>query len=50
LVKGKSITEALKISGKAIAEALGRFPLSKAYCAVLGQELRRSISNIAIWD
>lgn len=41
LVKGKSVTEATKISAKTITEASGGLPPSKKYCAVLGQELIR---------
>lgn len=38
LVKGKSIDEALKISNKAVAEALGGLPKVKMHCSVLAEE------------
>lgn len=38
LVKGKSIDEALKISNKAVAEALGGLPPVKMHCSVLGEQ------------
>lgn len=42
LVKGKSIDEALKISNKAVAEALGGLPKIKMHCSVLAEEALRS--------
>jgi nitrogen fixation protein NifU and related proteins len=42
LVKGKSIDEALKISNKAVAEALGGLPPIKMHCSVLAEEALRS--------
>lgn len=38
LVKGKSIDEALKISNRAVAEALGGLPPIKMHCSVLAEE------------
>jgi nitrogen fixation NifU-like protein len=38
LVKGKSLEEALKISNKAVAEALGGLPPIKMHCSVLAEE------------
>lgn len=38
LVKGKTIEEALKISNKAVAEALGGLPAKKRHCSVLAEE------------
>lgn len=38
LVKGKSIDEALRISNKAVAEALGGLPKIKMHCSVLAEE------------
>ncbi|MFH0877766.1 MAG: Fe-S cluster assembly scaffold protein NifU [Candidatus Omnitrophota bacterium] len=42
LVKGKSIDEALQISNKAVAEALGGLPKIKMHCSVLAEEALRS--------
>jgi len=42
MIRGKSTSQALKISEQAIAEALGGLPPPKEHCAVLGQELIRS--------
>ena len=42
LVKGKSIDEALKISNRAVAEALGGLPPIKMHCSVLAEEALRS--------
>ena len=38
LVKGKALEEALKISNKAVAEALGGLPPIKMHCSVLAEE------------
>ena len=38
LVKGKTIDEALKISNRAVAEALGGLPPIKMHCSVLAEE------------
>ena len=42
MVKGKSIEEALKISNKAVAEALGGLPAIKLHCSVLAEQALRS--------
>jgi len=42
MVKGKSIEEALKISNKAVAEALGGLPPIKMHCSVLAEEALKS--------
>jgi nitrogen fixation NifU-like protein len=38
LVKGKTIDEALQVSNKAVAEALGGLPPIKMHCSVLAEE------------
>ncbi|PIP16774.1 MAG: iron-sulfur cluster assembly scaffold protein [bacterium (Candidatus Ratteibacteria) CG23_combo_of_CG06-09_8_20_14_all_48_7] len=38
LVKGKPLDEALRISNKAVAEALGGLPPIKMHCSVLAEE------------
>ncbi len=38
MVKGKTIEEALKISNKAVTEALGGLPKIKMHCSVLAEE------------
>ena len=42
MVKGKTIDEALKISNKAVAEALGGLPPIKMHCSVLAEQALRS--------
>ena len=42
MVKGKTIEEALKISNKAVVEALGGLPPVKMHCSVLAEEALRS--------
>lgn len=42
LVKGKTIEEALKISNKAVAEALGGLPPIKMHCSVLAEDALKS--------
>ena len=42
MVKGKSITEALTITNKAVAQALDGLPAVKMHCSVLAEEALRS--------
>ncbi|MFH1782940.1 MAG: Fe-S cluster assembly scaffold protein NifU [Candidatus Omnitrophota bacterium] len=42
LVIGKTIEEALKISNRAVAEALGGLPSVKMHCSVLAEQALRS--------
>ncbi len=42
LVKGKTIDGALKISNRAVAEALGGLPPIKMHCSVLDEQALRS--------
>lgn len=42
MVKGKTVEEALKISNKAVAEALGGLPPIKMHCSVLAEQALRS--------
>lgn len=42
MVKGKTISEALKISNKAVAEALGGLPPIKMHCSVLAEQALRA--------
>ncbi len=46
LVRGKTVSEALKVSNSAVAEALGGLPKIKMHCSVLAEEaLRSAISD-----
>jgi nitrogen fixation NifU-like protein len=42
LVKGKSLEDALQISNRAVAEALGGLPPVKMHCSVLAEEALQS--------
>lgn len=42
LVKGKTVEEALEISNRAVAEALGGLPPIKMHCSVLAEQALRS--------
>lgn len=46
LVKGKTIDEALKVTNKAVTEALGGLPKSKLHCSLLAEEAIQA----ALWD
>lgn len=46
LVKGKTIEEALKITNKAVMEALDGLPPVKVHCSVLAEEALQA----ALWD
>jgi len=46
LVKGKKVTEALNISNRAVAEALGGLPPIKMHCSVLAEDaLKKAIND-----
>ena len=42
LVKGKTVKEALKISNRAVAEALGGLPPIKMHCSLLAEQALKS--------
>ncbi|MDD5450139.1 MAG: Fe-S cluster assembly scaffold protein NifU [Candidatus Omnitrophica bacterium] len=42
LVKGKTVHEALKISNRAVAEALGGLPPIKMHCSLLAEQALKS--------
>jgi len=46
LVKNKTVEEALKISNRAVAEALGGLPPIKMHCSVLAEEaLKKALDD-----
>lgn len=45
LIKGKTLEEALKVTNKAVAEALGGLPKVKMHCSVLAEEAIQSAIN-----
>jgi nitrogen fixation NifU-like protein len=45
LVRGKTIQEALNISNRAVAEALGGLPKIKMHCSVLAEQALRGAIN-----
>ncbi len=42
MIKGKKITDALKLTNKAVAEALDGLPAHKMHCSVLAEEAIRA--------
>ncbi len=46
LVKGKSIEEAMKVTNKAVLEALDGLPPAKVHCSLLAEEA----VHAALWD
>lgn len=46
LIKGKSVQDALKITNKAVMEALDGLPPAKVHCSVLAEEAIQA----ALWD
>jgi len=46
LVKGKSLKEALKITGRHIANEMGKFPPAKYHCSILAEEgIKKAIED-----
>jgi nitrogen fixation NifU-like protein len=46
MIKGKSIEDALKLTNKAVQEALGGLPAVKVHCSLLAEEA----VHAALWD
>ena len=46
MVKGKSVNEALKITNKAVMEALDGLPQVKIHCSLLAEEAIHAV----LWD
>lgn len=46
LIKGKSVEDALKLTNKAVQEALGGLPAVKVHCSLLAEEA----VHAALWD
>ena len=46
LIKGKPVSEAMKLTNKAVAEALDGLPAYKMHCSVLAEEaIRKALDN-----
>ncbi len=46
MIKGKTVDEALKLTNKAVAEALDGLPAHKIHCSVLAEEaVKKAIDN-----
>lgn len=46
LVKGKSLAEALKVTGRHIANEMGKFPPAKFHCSILAEEgIKKAIED-----
>lgn len=46
MIKGKSVEDALKLTNKAVQEALGGLPAVKVHCSLLAEEA----VHVALWD
>ena len=46
MIKGKTVSEALQLSNKAVAEALDGLPVHKLHCSVLAEEaIKAAVQN-----
>lgn len=46
MIKGKTLKEALKITGEHIAKEMGKFPPAKYHCSILAEEgIKMAIEN-----
>ena len=46
MIKGKTVEDAMKLTNKAVQEALGGLPPVKVHCSLLAEEAERA----ALWD